>query len=572
MKNEKVNIRPYVKQFYKGNAGYFLLAICEVLFTTICSLAVAWLLQQLLDLIGGKNVNYDLMQLTLIACATLALSGLGYFISYHSKPKFITKGISQYKKHLFNQLTKKNISSFLTENSSVYLSALTNDIAVIEQGYLFNTFTILENVLFFTCALGLMLLYNPLLTAVAIGFSLLPLIAALLTGNKMATEEKKASQKNVEYTSTIKDCLSGFSVVKSFKAEAQMLNLFKSNLKELASAQSKKHKLKILIESLCLLAGYIAQFGVFVFGAYLALNDKGITAGTIILFVQLMNYVLNPIGILPTAIAERMAAKELVKKIALALDTNVTGEKRTRLTDLNESIRLKDLSFCYEKDKKALSNVNYTFELGKKYAIVGASGSGKSTLLSLLMASYPNYEGNIFYDKKELRNIDADSLYELQGIIQQNVFLFNTSVINNVTMFSDFNKEDIANALALSGLTDFIKEKGEDYLCGENGNALSGGEKQRISIARSLLKNYRILLVDEATAALDAETAFQISSAILDLKEQTAIVVTHALEESLLKRYDQIICMKNGEIAESGSFEELIDKKEYFYSLYTISQ
>ena len=572
MKNEKVNIRPYVKQFYRGNTGCFILAISEVLFTTVCSLAVAWLLQQLVDLIGGKNTQYNLPQLILIACTTLALSGLGYFISYHSKPKFITKGISQYKNHLFNKLTKKNISSFLTENSSVYLSALTNDIAVIEQGYLFNTFTILENVLSFTCALGLMLLYNPLLTAVAIGFSLLPLIAALLTGNKMATEEKKTSLKNVEYTSTIKDCLSGFSVVKSFKAEAQMLSLFKSNLKELASVQSKKHKLKILIESLCLLAGYIAQFGVFVFGAYLALNDKGITAGTIIIFVQLMNYVLNPIGILPTAIAERISAKALVEKIALALDTNVNNEKKSSLSSLKHGISLQNLSFCYEEDKNVLNNVNYTFELGKKYAIVGASGSGKSTLLNLLMASYSNYEGNIFYDKKELRDIDADSLYEVQGIIQQNVFLFNTSVINNVTMFSDFNKEEIDSALTLSGLTEFITEKGEDYLCGENGNALSGGEKQRISIARSLLKKYQILLVDEATAALDKETAFQVSNAILNLKKTTAIVITHALEEGLLKDYDAIICMKNGEIAESGSFEELIDKKGYFYSLYTISQ
>jgi ABC-type multidrug transport system fused ATPase/permease subunit len=139
-------------------------------------------------------------------------------------------------------------------------------------------------------------------------------------------------------------------------------------------------------------------------------------------------------------------------------------------------------------------------------------------------------------------------------------------------MFRDFPEEDIAEAIRLSGLSALIEEKGADYLCGENGSGLSGGEKQRISIARSLLKRAQVLLVDEATAALDAETAYKVSSAILQLEGITAIVVTHALDESLLKQYDSILTLKNGSIVESGTFGELIDKKGYFYSLFTISQ
>jgi ABC-type multidrug transport system fused ATPase/permease subunit len=210
--------------------------------------------------------------------------------------------------------------------------------------------------------------------------------------------------------------------------------------------------------------------------------------------------------------------------------------------------------------------------LGKKYAVVGASGSGKSTLLNLLMASYSHYNGSIYYDDVELKNISGEQLYEIESIIQQNVFVFNATIIENITMFRDFPQEEVQRAIRLSGLSALIEEKGEGYLCGENGCGLSGGEKQRISIARSLLKQSQVLLVDEATASLDAETAYHVSSAILDLQGITAIVVTHALDEALLKRYDTILTMKNGQIIEEGSFDALIEKKGYFYSLFTISQ
>lgn len=152
------------------------------------------------------------------------------------------------------------------------------------------------------------------------------------------------------------------------------------------------------------------------------------------------------------------------------------------------------------------------------------------------------------------------------------MFVFNATIKENITMFRDFSEEQIKEAIRLSGLSTLIYEKGVDYLCGENGSGLSGGEKQRISIARSLLKKSQVLLVDEATAALDAETAYQVLSAILGLENVTSIVVTHSLDEGLLKQYDGIITLKNGVIVETGSFDELIAEKGYFYSLFTISQ
>ena len=565
------NIRPYTKQFYKNNRLCFAFAFSEAIFSTAIALVISWLLREILDLIGGSSA-FTLGELTLISVALCFGAIVGYLIVYKTKPRFITRGISQYKEYVFSEISRKNISAFSGENSSVYISALTNDIPVIEKGYLTNTFLMLESILTFIGAMALMLWYSPMLTLIAILLSLLPLSASILTGNKMAEAEKTVSDRNQTYTSTIKDCLSGFSVIKSFKAEVQMLKIFGENVRELARAEEKKQKTYILVQLFAAVAGTTAQLGVFIFSAYLALSGKAITAGTALIFVQLMNYVLQPIGTIPTCIAERKAARALVEKIAEAINSNVREETESDSFELKEGIRIRNLSFGYSEDKPILQNIDLDFELGKKYAVVGASGSGKSTLLSLLMASYPNYSGSIVYDGRELREINSANLYDVESIIQQNVFVFNATIRDNITMFREFPEDEIENAIRLSGLSELITEKGADYLCGENGSGLSGGEKQRISIARSLLKKSQVLLVDEATAALDAETAFRVSSAILDLDGITCIVVTHALDATLLSKYDSIITLKNGKVTEAGKFDELIEKKGYFYSLYTVSQ
>ena len=212
------------------------------------------------------------------------------------------------------------------------------------------------------------------------------------------------------------------------------------------------------------------------------------------------------------------------------------------------------------------------FEAGKAYAVVGASGSGKSTLLNLLTLPGMAYQGQILLDGTELRTIAPEALYEAASVIQQNVFVFNASIRDNVTMFRNFPPEELAQAIRRAHLEPLLAERGEGYLCGENGSGLSGGEKQRISIARSLLKRSSILLADEATAALDAQTAHQVTSDILSLSGVTRIIVTHTLDQTALRRCDGILVLKDGCIAESGTFDALMAQKGYFYALYTVSQ
>jgi ABC-type multidrug transport system fused ATPase/permease subunit len=239
---------------------------------------------------------------------------------------------------------------------------------------------------------------------------------------------------------------------------------------------------------------------------------------------------------------------------------------------LKKGIRIQNLSFSHDGTERTLEDINLEFGKGKRYAIVGRSGCGKSTLLNLLMRGYDKYDGQILVDDDELQTISLDSLYDLTSIIQQNVFIFNSSIKDNITMFREFDREKVQRAIEIAGLSDLIRERGFDTICGENGINLSGGERQRISIARCILRETPVMLVDEATAALDSVTSSAILSSILNIDGITEIVVTHYLDESLLKRFDDIIVMSGGRIVEVGTFDELIQEQGHFYSLLKLSE
>lgn len=568
----RVDIRDYTKQFYRGNLGYIILAIIHTLLWTVANLIIAWLIQLIIDMIAGYEIGFSFLEISLLALVGIGMIVVALGFAYFSKPKFISKAIAQYKNYVFEQLSKKNISAFSGENTSTYTSALSNDTVAIESGYLANIFIIVDQCALFFGALALMFYYSPLLTVISIGFAVIPMLVAILTGNTVAKAEKIVSEKNESYMSMLRDSLSGFSVIKSFKAEIQLCKMFAKENWEVSNAKERRRKKAVLVQLISITAGNVLQLGVFIIGAYLALSGSNISAGSVLIFIQLLNYVINPIELVPQAIAEIKASRALIKKLATTLSENVREDGKKELDTLCKGITVKNLSFEYEENKPILRNVNFHFEAGKSYCIVGASGCGKSTLLNLLMASHSNYNGQIAYDEIDIQDLSSRSLYDMVSLVQQNVFVFNSTIENNVTMFSDFSKEEVERAITLSGLAELVSERGADYICGENGSGLSGGEKQRLSIARSLLKKSKVLLVDEATAALDKQTAYQIATTFLRLKNMTRIVVTHSLDEELLKQYDCIIALKNGAIVESGNFNELTDKKGYFYSLYTISQ
>ena len=566
--NKKKN-REFIHQLYYKNRINFIVAIILTIAMSSLNLMISWLIQQIMDCTANQDMQ-ALVRSAWIAASVVIAYTVANAVYRAVYPRFLQRAMQQYRDYAFSRLTQKSLRSFSKEGTALYVSALTNDCTSIENNYLASTFTLIELLFCFLGALIMMLYYSPMMLVLAVALSFLPVAVSMTAGNRLTEQEKEISKKNERFVSIVNELLSGFPVIKSFRAETQASRLFSQRNEQAEEAKKNKRRTEQLISLLANDAGIIAQMGIFLAGAWLAISGKGVTAGVVIVFVQLMNYILNPISQVPLLWSNRKAAIALMEKLSDALSENVREEGREKLNGFSEKIEVKDLTYGYEPESHVLKDLDVQFDAGKSYAIVGGSGSGKSTLLNLLMGS-SNYQGEICIDGVSIKNIESESLYQLMTSVQQNVFVFNDTIRNNVTMFHEFSDKEVTLALERSGLSEFIEKHGEEFVCGENGANLSGGERQRISIARALLRKSPILLVDEATAALDAATARAVSFSILNLVGMTRIVVTHRLEEAILRRYDKILVMKNGTICEQGNFDTLMQQKGQFYSLFQIA-
>lgn len=567
--NKKKN-REFIHQLYYKNRINFIVAIILTIAMSSLNLMISWLIQQIMDCTANQDMQ-ALVRSAWIAASVVIAYTVANAVYRAVYPRFLQRAMQQYRDYAFSRLTQKSLRSFSKEGTALYVSALTNDCTSIENNYLASTFTLIELLFCFLGALIMMLYYSPMMLVLAVALSFLPVAVSMTAGNRLTEQEKEISKKNERFVSIVNELLSGFPVIKSFRAETQASRLFSQRNEQAEEAKKNKRRTEQLISLLANDAGIIAQMGIFLAGAWLAISSKGVTAGVVIVFVQLMNYILNPISQVPLLWSNRKAAIALMEKLSDALSENVREEGREKLNGFSEKIEVKDLTYGYEPESHVLKDLDVQFDAGKSYAIVGGSGSGKSTLLNLLMGSSSNYQGEICIDGVSIKNIESESLYQLMTSVQQNVFVFNDTIRNNVTMFHEFSDKEVTLALERSGLSELIEKRGEDFVCGENGANLSGGERQRISIARALLRKSPILLVDEATAALDAATARAVSFSILNLVGMTRIVVTHRLEEAILRRYDKILVMKNGTICEQGNFDTLMQQKGQFYSLFQIA-
>ena len=560
--NKKKN-REFIHQLYYKNRINFIVTIILTIAMSSLNLMISWLIQQIMDCTANQDMQALVRSawIVIIVVVIYTIANVMYRAVY---PRFLQRAMQQYRDYAFSRLTQKSLRSFSKEGTALYVSALTNDCTSIENNYLAATFTLIELLFCFLGALIMMLYYSPVMLVLAVALSFLPVAVSMTAGNRLTEQEKEISKKNERFVSIVNELLSGFPVIKSFRAETQASRLFSQRNEQAEEAKKNKRRTEQLISLLANDAGIIAQMGIFLAGAWLAISGKGVTAGVVIVFVQLMNYILNPISQVPLLWSNRKAAIALMEKLSDALSENVREEGREKLNGFSEKIEVKDLTYGYEPESHVLKDLDVQFDAGKSYAIVGGSGSGKSTLLNLLMGSSSNYQGEICIDGVSIKNIESESLYQLMTSVQQNVFVFNDTIRNNVTMFHEFPDKEVTLALERSGLSEFIEKRGEEFVCGENGANLSGGERQRISIARALLRKSPILLVDEATAALDAATARAVSFSILNLVGMTRIVVTHRLEEAILRRYDKILVMKNGTICEQGNFDTLMQQKGQF--------
>lgn len=346
------------------------------------------------------------------------------------------------------------------------------------------------------------------------------------------------------------------------------------------------------------ISGYITQFAILLLCAVVAYRSKSISVGTVLAFSRLINYIIDPVTELPgmlskarTAYAlseqfwekigkgeqeeqqeQQQKSGEIVKDGYHQHTDTDSHEKALPIPSLQGDICFSRLSFSYTPEKQVLKDFTLRVKEGEKLILLGASGSGKSSILKLLMGIERSQGGEISIGNRQLSTLPEESLFRSISYIQQEVFIFDGSIYENITLFQKYSEEEMELAIEKSGLKNLISEKGLDYPCGENGAALSGGERQRINIARSLLRKTPILLADEITAALDKENSYLVLDSLLSLENITEILVLHDLDSRILSRVDRICVLKEGEIVEEGIFSELMEKKGYFYSLFMMEQ
>ena len=559
--------KEFIRQFYKKNKLNLILSIISSILLGILMLAISIMLQVVIDIASNGTIN-QLYKVGLLFIGLVVVGILVYLLNNTVIPCFVAKAIKQYKQYAFSLIVKQSNTEFKEKGQDQFVSSLTNDIVTIENEYIAKIPSLVFNIVIFIGALVLMFINNYILTIVGIVLSLLPFVLTLLFGPKIEKNEVKVAKSNEDFLHLNNDVLSGYSVIKSFKVESKIISLFNKSNEDLEKAKTKKNKLALDVEGIITIASIVAQFGVFFVGAYLCLTTSSFTAGSIVLFVQLMNYVVGPLGQIPQIIAKRSAAIPLINKMSEICKSN--EKENETLATFNNNITFKNVTFKYD-EKIIIDNFSYTFEKNKSYAIVGPSGAGKSTIINLLMGLYKEYEGRINYDENEISILNQDSIYDVLSLIEQKVFMFDASLYNNITMYNEYSKDEIDDAINKANLVTLVNEKGIDYVCGQGGSNLSGGERQRISIARSLLKKSKLLLVDEATSALDNQTSLSISNEILALKDTTKIVITHRLDEVTLRKYDHILVLKDGKLVEDGSFDKLVNENGLFSSMYKIS-
>ncbi len=567
MKRIKTNCE---RQFYKNNRFNFFMTIIALLLCSAMNISMAFMLQFFIE-----AVEFDSSEILyrgfIVGIAYVIIYSLFSFLQRNYKNTYMYKALSQFKDDIFEKMLDKSITQFEKGASAKFISAFSNDLVSIEINYLGGTLNLILTMMLFIGAAITSLLLEWRLALPILIVSIVCILISLRYGERLVSKEKETSEENMGFVAQVKDLLNGFIVIKSFKAEKEVLNIFKQKNIQLEETKQGRRVTSDTVTIYSDIFSIIVNIMIFGLGFFFVFKGM-MSIGKVIAFIQLGNFILAPVKNLAPLISNRKAAIKLIERLSDEIEKKEERPEGTTLQGFEKDIELNNVSFAYSEDKTVLHHVNLRFEKGKSYAIVGGSGSGKSTLLKLLLGYISNYEGDVLIDGIQLKTIDLDSLYDNISIIQQDVFLFDSSIRNNITLFRHFDHNKVTRAIEQAGLASLITTKGDAYSCGEGGRNLSGGEKQRVSIARCLVRETPILLMDEATAALDNNTALMVESKILEIDNLTRIIVTHRFNEAIMKKYDKIFVMSRGTVAEKGTFDELIENKGYFYSLYHVSQ
>ena len=536
----------------------------------LTNIAFAYSIKGIID--SGMSQNKEALTQAVLVGATVIFIYAGLnFISLRLKNKLVMQIMSRYKNKVFQSILDRDYRDFSKEKSGKFISVLTENMKKIEQDYLHQYFNISKNLSLMIFSLLAMFIGNWFLTLLVTIASIIPMMISGFIGQKSASLQKRAMIADQKYLAKVKDILAGFLVIKSFNVKDAIFEDYSHESEKLDEIYFIKGKFDVLANVISQLSGMIVFLVAFGGGMYLVFNGYT-TIGSVTAIVQLVNFVVMPLNEIGMGMSKFREGQATLNAFEVKDVTGLqTGETKEYFDDV---ISFSNIDFSYPNaEEKIFNHLSLKIQKGEKIAIVGMSGSGKSTLLNLLLRFYDITSGHISIDNIDLQAISAESLYNLMTIVQQDVYIFDDTLRANSTLNQSFTDEEIKQAVQQSGLESYVleNESGLQTLCGENGSNLSGGQKQRLSIARALIRKTPILLLDEATSSLDNQVTTEIEKSILDIQDLTALVVTHKLNENILKRYDRILFMKAGVIVEDGSFCDLMDRRGEFYKLFELS-
>lgn len=560
-----------MKKLWKYLFKYKLLFFTRVLTISLAALSVIcfdFMMGFIVDIFSNGETE-KFVPIILASIFLIILLFVTEYIDGYVMSSYIKNTVNYLRCDIFTKILNKDMKDFSLDNSGKYISILYNDIKIIEDSLLNNIFLVISSFISFIISLLFLFSISPSIVIFIVIFGILGFVIPSALSKKLIIEKNNYSHNLEEITSVTKDLFSGFEVIKGFNIGSKINTIFKNSSNTVESTKKKCSILESIIKGFSLSFSVTVYLGVLILGGYLMYKGE-ISVGTAIIIIQLSTHIVGPVKTSISLINQIKSVSLIADKIDEILYDSCEDIEEVSLPKFENSIEIKNLDFSYTNDRKALNNINLTFEKNKKYAIVGESGCGKSTLIKLLMRYYKDYNGDILIDNKDIHKIFSNDLYKNMSMIQQNVFMFDDSIKENIKLFANYSDEEVLSICDRSGLSNLISRlpNGINSLVGENGNKLSGGEKQRIAIARSLINNTKILILDESTSALDNETAYNLESSLLSINDLTLIVVTHKLIKNILLNYDEIIVMKDGMVIEKGSFDYLISLKGYFYSLY----
>lgn len=529
----------------------FIFVILASIVSLICNLAFAYISKELINAAVGKT-NFNLWVIVVTIIIISVTKPFGTYLVNKSSYNFAKSFMIDYRKSIIDSYVL-NEGEML---SSDFLNTVNQTTTKLKDMFVMPFLKNIRYAILFIGASIYLLYINKIIFLIIVVCSVLPLIIPQIFNKKNQKLRMDSIGENEQFIAKSKEITDGFETIKSFGIENKIIYLFeklnKTNQKKLFLA----NRFNVFHMAFSIFISMLGIVSALVTATYL--SSKGlITAGEIGAIIQLSNYIVDPVTTIPANVISIKSVEMEMKRIDKMIAKNNTNSKEHEKFKLDNQISIKDLSFKYG-DNEVLKGISLDLEKGKKYAIVGESGSGKSTLANILLRRLDYENGSVKFDDTELKCIDEDDFYSNISLVSQNVFLFNDTLKNNVCLYNDYSQSDFERSIEKSKLNSVIEdlEEKENTVLGEYGTSLSGGEKQRVSISRALIKNSSFVIMDEATSSLDIKTARAIENTLLSLN-QTVLVITHRIDESILKKYDKIFLLEDGRITQSGDYSDI---------------